>query len=702
MAIWTSSSRTWMATRSRQSRSSQPRSKSPARDPLRRSMLRACAAVLLAAGVAVPFASTQPTGAPEHATRGEIALSRGNYFDAIEAFSSALRVNPNDTRALLGSAEAHYLLGEYDSARPTIDRALSLAPRNPTALNLSGRILIGLGDLTGALSAFERVLAIEPNNIEARLGRAELAVVQGRTSEALTTLVSSLRLNPEHRQTLLSLVLVAEYHGDIAAAEAYLELARTAHPDDVTVQLLAAEYFLRAGRIGDAIDAAAIAGSIDPDSTRALTLRATLQLTAGGDPEALAEAIALAERLIAADRSAAHAWFVRAAALRRSGAIDTAITSIRTVLRLDPGDEIYRIWAESFALAELGLEHPFRTELARIRRDEARSLVGQFRFERAATAYRRAVQLAPLDFEIRAAYADLLRQVNRPASYLQELRLLGNDGYRTARTDRAIEVFDRAIASSVARRWGIDQFATPRNRHRVAIYLVGRAIPERYPATEAALINHIERSFTFREGVDVVDTRAVGGFADALMQSRAQDVDFFILVDLFADARSFAISGSLHVGSTGAQIAPVGSIRTGPHRVADATESFVTRVLAELPFRATVIARRGRSVLLDRGSRDDLQVGDTLLVVDRTAITRAPDRGGFVFPADAVLAEATVSAVDELVAEATLAIRGGIDAVAIGDASVYEPADGTPAAVTELFPILYERLRLIRATSRLR
>ncbi len=661
-------------------------------------MLRALAVVLLAAGVAVPFASSQPTGAPEHATRGELALSRGDYFDAIEAFSSALRVNPNDTRALLGSAEAHYLLGEYDSARPTIDRALSLAPRNPTALNLSGRILIGLGDLTGALSAFERVLAIEPNNIEARLGRAELAVVQGRTSEALTTLVASLRLNPEHRQTLLSLVLVSEYHGDLDAAEAYLELARAAHPDDVTVQLLAAEYFLRAGRIDDAIDAAALAGSIEPESTRALTLRATLQLTAGG----YAQAIALAERLIAADRSAAHAWFIRAAALRRSAAIDTAITSIRTVLRLDPGDEIYRIWAESFALAELGLEHPFRTELARIRRDEARSLVGQFRFERAATAYRRAVQLAPLDFEIRAAYADLLRQVNRPASYLQELQLLGNDGYRTERTDRAIEVFDRAIASSVARRWGIDQFATPRNRHRVAIYLVGRAIPERYPATETALINHIERSFTFREGVDVVDTRSVDGFADALMRSRAQDVDFFILVDLFADARSFAISGSLHVGSTGAQIAPVGSIRTGPHRVADATESFVTRALAELPFRATVIARRGRSVLLDRGSRDDLKVGDTLLVVDRTAITRAPDRGGFVFPADAVLAEATISASDELVAEATLTIRGGIDAVAIGDASVFEPADGTPAAVTELFPILYERLRLIRATSRLR
>jgi len=658
-----------------------------------RSRLRRLAVAALFAAASLSLPAQQPD-APRLADEATGALERGRYFQAVERYREALDVNPNYLDAIVGLAEAYYWLGEYDQAQTFIERALELARRNPDVINLAGRIAIGRGDLAAAEDAFARVLDDQPNNVEAVIGLAELSLARGRGAEAAARLERALRLNPDQRKALLSLVLVYEHMGEEEIARDYLEIARSVHRDRPEVHVLAAEYFLRAGEVDAAGRAARTAQAIDPQNRAATAIRAEVALA----DHSYLEAKTIAEQLIGFDRSDLFAWYVRAVSARRLGELETSLESVRTALRIEPENEMLRIWAEWLATSELELEDPVRTELAAERASDAAALAREFRFSRAMRAYRRALQLTPLDLELRRAYAELFRRMGFNASYLRELEVLRENGLDSPELDRTIEVYHNALASSVARGWNIDQFTLARTRTSLGLYLTGNA-NDRYPQSEPALLEFLERTLAGRERIDVVDAAVVDGYARAFAGARAADVDFYLATRAAVTDRMTIISTRVNVARTGETAVERTRVRTGPDHAAAAADAFGDDVAASLQTVGRIVRREGARVVVDLGARDGVADDAMFDVVRPRDATVAPSEARYAYPPEAVLGTVTITSVDDLVAEGALETTGVVDEVTTGDIVLLheEESDDEPRARSDdLFPVLYERVRRLR------
>lgn len=652
--------------------------------------------------LAVTIGVGAQSAASELARRGMDALARERYYEAVESFQRALEENPNFLEATLGLAESYFWLEEHDRAQHFVDRAARLARNDPHVLNLAGRVAIGRGDLAAAEAYFRRVQELEPYNVEAVIGRAELALARGQSVEAVASLERALQLNPGQRRALLSLVLVYEHLGQDEVARRYLDLALSVHRDRPEVHVLAAQYYLRSGDLEQASRAARTAQAIDPLNRAAMTMRAHVALA----ERSYLETATIAEELIAGDRNDVNAWYMRAVALLRLGELTEALSSARTGLRIFPEDETLRIWTEWVAVERLDLDHPVRSELAHFRAANAAELERAFRYERAQKAYRRALQLAPLDVEIRRAYAELFRKIGARATYVQELVLLLDEGYHDRRVEQTVEVFASALARSVSSRWGVDQFTLTRTKPPVALYL--RAVDsDRYPESEEALLSFLRRTIAGLDRLSLADVAVLPAYADAFSRARSHDVDFFIHFDVSVSAIGLEWRAGVYVARTGALAGELMTIRTGPDRAAAGADALAEALVRAVPERGVILRRDGRRAVVDLGSRDGVSPGARFNIIRPEALRPASDALAYAYRPEDVAGTFVITTVDDLVSEGSLEVSGFVDMIRVGHAVLAVPEDepavspptsgvrsGSPSP--DLFPVLYERVRRLR------
>jgi hypothetical protein len=365
---------------------------------------------------------------------------------------------------------------------------------------------------------------------------------------------------------------------------------------------------------------------------------------------------------------------------------------------MEPDSEILRIWAEWLALTELDLDHPVRAELARRRATDARALERGFRYARAMNAFQRALQLAPLDLDLRRDYAELFRSLGYNASYLQELRLLRENGADDRTLLRTIEVFENALSESVSRRWGIDQFTLKRSRTPIALYLTEPDVVG-YSRSGRALLTFLGRTLRSQERFELIDSKLAATYAEAFGEARSQDVDFFIHADVGSTGRLFAIQAGVFVARTGTAATQLASVRAGPDYASAAVDSFAGDVAAALPVSGEVVRRENRRIVIDLGARDGVEEGQTFDIVAPGDVSIAPDAARLVYGPDVVAGTATITAVDDLISEADLDPSGVVDLVTTGDAVIArrdEEDESTSSRTSDLFPILYERVRRLR------
>lgn len=628
----------------------------------------------------------------QYRASGHDYLSEADYYRAVEAFTAALEINPSDLGALAGIAESYYWLGEYDQAERFAERARGLSGGDASILTMSGRIAIGLGELNLAQAHFEEARRTEPNNVDADIGLAELALAEGRSLDATQALERSLRIRPDNRKALLSLALIYEQSGDYESAEEYLELALRVHGSEPETHILAAEYALRRGRLEEAGSHARTAQALDVNNARAARIRATIALL---DRRYL-ESVVTAEELIQEDRSNVFAWYLRGQALASTGDNQGAMDSFRTALRYEPDNEMIRIVAESLALRAYPLEDPIRTELAEYVEARARRYTSEFRYSRAVLEYQRALRLTPFDSDLRRAYAEVQRSLGYNATYLQELRVIEDSGEASPDTSRRISVFENLLSESVATRWDVDQFTLDKRNTELGLYLIAGPGDLLHTGAESALVEAISRNMRSSEHLEVVETRVLTDVPTAFAEARSQDVDYFVIIRVREEERAVELEVSVRVGRTGNEAASYQVIRSGPERVSDAVSTLVRRVEGMFPLEATILRRDRNRVLLDVGRRDGIEGSEELTIVTPGSLIGLPDRVGSAFGNEAILGTVTVTAVDDLVSEGTIAIQGIVDEVVPGDLAILPGEDLVEGSGGAFYPLIYQRVRALR------
>ena len=101
---------------------------------------------------------------PAEQFAGMLLLEKYNRPDAIEAFESALKINPKAAEPLVGKAQAAIVKFDLKDADAFADRALKLNPNLPSALRVKSDILTVAGDFPAAEKVLERAKQISPRD----------------------------------------------------------------------------------------------------------------------------------------------------------------------------------------------------------------------------------------------------------------------------------------------------------------------------------------------------------------------------------------------------------------------------------------------------------------------------------------------------------------------------------------------------------
>ncbi len=90
-------------------------------------------------------------------------LYKGQYEDAIEILSDAVRSEPNNAEAwnLLGYASRKF--GDLETSAEAYQKALSIDPEHKNALEYQGELFLMLNDKIAAQSNLEKLMALCPD-----------------------------------------------------------------------------------------------------------------------------------------------------------------------------------------------------------------------------------------------------------------------------------------------------------------------------------------------------------------------------------------------------------------------------------------------------------------------------------------------------------------------------------------------------------
>ena len=244
------------------------------------------------------------TAAPAEYGLGRVAMSRGDYANAVPHFERAVKLFPDFGAAQYALALAYRRLGRASDAAAALDgqqkclacwpavedpvAALIPAARDDAASILKRGIqLAAYDDVQGAIEAHEKALAISPSLIQARVnlitlyGRAarwtdaeaqyrqlvagdgnigethanyaQVLLAQRRAAEAVPVFREALRSNPLDASSLNGLGLALEMTGDASGAlGAYQEAVANA-PTFRAARFNYGRTLVSAGRLRDAI-----------------------------------------------------------------------------------------------------------------------------------------------------------------------------------------------------------------------------------------------------------------------------------------------------------------------------------------------------------------------------------------------------------------------------------------------------------------
>jgi tetratricopeptide (TPR) repeat protein len=308
----------------------------------------------------------RPANARAHDSLGNALLDAGRVKDAIQEYTVALGLAPDDPREHYNLGRGLAVVGQPAAAMVQYQEALKLDPDYVDAHNNFGVVLAAAGRLEEAVEQYETVLKLQPDNAEAyyNLGRADYqmnrlpqaieqygkalqlnpdgveihdnlgsALAQmGRFPEAITSYEEALRIDPGYAaaHNNLGLVLMNTGHGE-EAMEHFQEALRL-KPAFADAHRNLGDVYLQADRTTDAIAEYQSALQLNPDDAMAHTRLGIALFQTGNVTGAMNHYQRAVE--ISPDYAVAHYWLANT--LAQMDQMPRAIDEFEEALRLAP------------------------------------------------------------------------------------------------------------------------------------------------------------------------------------------------------------------------------------------------------------------------------------------------------------------------------------------------------------------------------
>ena len=269
------------------------------------------------------------------------AYRDGDYLEAQSAYEQALRLDPEQDRAVVNLAQCYLRNRQVRKADELLAARLLKHPDDAAARLVMARVQIRQGALEPAAEALRAVVAAQPANLVARYNLGFVAYRGRRYDEAETQLRAAIALRPDHAESHYTLGLTCLALGRVDEAIASLEAAVRLSPGHLGARFNLVNAYARAGRMQDAARAQAAYAELSgrsksqqeretqivTSSVRAIRLQMERKY-----PEALAEYQALAARF----PGHAPLWNEIGRLQIRLGDRPAALQALRRAVDLDP------------------------------------------------------------------------------------------------------------------------------------------------------------------------------------------------------------------------------------------------------------------------------------------------------------------------------------------------------------------------------
>lgn len=127
---------------------------------------------------------------------GRYHLASGDESKALEAFSEAIRENPQFVPAYLARGKLYAAQGQYDSALADLSFVVRVQPMHAEALQCRGFCRFAQGDHDAALKDLDAALKVDPRAARAYHIKAQVLMARGDAAGAEQHFAAALRLDP--------------------------------------------------------------------------------------------------------------------------------------------------------------------------------------------------------------------------------------------------------------------------------------------------------------------------------------------------------------------------------------------------------------------------------------------------------------------------------------------------------------------------
>lgn len=205
--------------------------------------------------------------------QGLYKQKKGDNQGAIEDYTKAIQLNPNNATAYNNRGFVRLSLGDNRGAIADYTKAIQLDPDDVTAYYFRGSARSELGEKQGAISDYTIAIQLDPNDATAYKNRAFAREDLGDQQGAVADYTAAIQLDPDDVTAYSSRGLAHYELGDLQSAIEDYNQAIQLDPDYIT-----AYYFRGAARsdLGDKQGAIAdytTAIQLDPDDATAYGLR---------------------------------------------------------------------------------------------------------------------------------------------------------------------------------------------------------------------------------------------------------------------------------------------------------------------------------------------------------------------------------------------------------------------------------------------
>ncbi len=593
-----------------------------------------------------------------------------NYYAASQYYLEVVKDNPAFTEAWFKLAECSYKLGEFDLALQYLESAEKYEKNNNQIQNLKGMVYVSLGQIEEGQKIFNEILKKYPNDIDAHFGLAEIELYEGRFSGAENEYMEALKRQNTNRKALLSLALVYAERGNSTKANTYLRQALSYYSGEPEVHYLASIIYSMQGDYITAEKQARIAVEVNSNYDKAYDMLSTVLYQQGR----YSEVIDISDYLISRNRKNTNAWFIKGVAQNKLGNTSAAIETWSSGLSINPQDEIMRSAMENEVRNTLSLEDSRRASYAKYHIDNAKQYASRYDGSGAVYEYQRALLLDPMNYEARSAYADILEINGMYELYLEQLKFIKEHNYdkltsrQKTTLDDKIEAFDSLLIDNLGVKWKVEPFYLDKTRWNIAVFYEESNNSFIHADTNRLVANAAADIFS---GVAITSVKTqvtpVSGYGEAFKSARAGAFDYFIILSLSEGENDMTLNSTMYSGRTGLEITKNSFYCTGNNRFSTVLRRFRNSVLEKLSVRGKLLARNGKTVLVDLGKSENIVADAVFKIIKKGQIRTADSGTGLYYRDDDVLGTLVITTLGEEISEATIENHGFYDRINIDD-----------------------------------